>query len=200
MRCVDTVDEEEEEEKRNENEEENTFKKKWEAPASSGGEGQSKQKNCGNHFKCGRGVQRKPSATCMFQWELIHSTYNTMPPAIYATAAALSLLYKHSTSVASSISHHVLDVTPVLVRNMLLHLLLRQPLEIVQPIDILLEIGLASHDPRLHKERSNSLRLKRSAFGVEPWLDDVVANWDVANDPGIHVGTGSLDEHSLCSL
>jgi hypothetical protein len=132
--------------------------------------------------------------------ELIHSIYNTMPTMQSMPHPLHSILYKLRASLVSSISHHILHVTPVLICNMLLHLLLCQPLEIVQPIHIPCEIRLPSHDPSFYEERSYSLLLEISGFGVEAGFNDVVANWDVAYDPGIHVGTCSLDEYSLRTL
>jgi hypothetical protein len=110
------------------------------------------------------------------------------------------ILYKPRFPLGSSISHHILHITPVLIRNMLLYLLLRQPLEIAQSKHIPLQIRLSSHDPSFHEERSGSLLLEVSRFGMEAWIDDMVPDWDMSNDPGIHVDTRSLDEYSFRAL
>jgi hypothetical protein len=93
--------------------------------------------------------------------ELIHSTYNTMPTMQYAKPVPF-YLYKPRFLLASSIRHHILHITPVLIRNMFLYLLLRQPLEIAQSKHIPLQICLSSHDPSFHEERSASLLLEVS--------------------------------------
>jgi len=96
--------------------------------------------------------------------ELIHSTYNTMPArhAVYATPAPFLLSFVHLTRSSSSIGHHILHITPVLARNMLLHLLLRQPLEVSQPIHIARKVRLSSHNASFHEERSHSLMIESS--------------------------------------
>jgi hypothetical protein len=35
---------------------------------------------------------------------------------------------------------------------------------------------------------------------MEAWIDDVVPDWDMSNDPGIHVDARSLDDNSLRTL
>lgn len=86
----------------------------------------------------------------------------------------------------SSIRQHILDRAEVFGRNMLLELLLRQPLEIAQPKQIVLEIRLSGHDARFHKESLLALRSCGCLF-VEERFDDVVACWDMAYNPSVHV-------------
>jgi hypothetical protein len=35
---------------------------------------------------------------------------------------------------------------------------------------------------------------------MEAWIDDMVPDWDMSNDPAIHVDARSLDENSLRTL
>lgn len=98
------------------------------------------------------------------------------------------------------ISQHVSDAAEILGADDLLQLLLRQPLEIVESKQISLEVSLSCHNPALHEEDLVTDPLNSLGLRVDVWLDDMVANWRVADDPGVHVDTGGLDQDTFSSL
>lgn len=80
---------------------------------------------------------------------------------------------------------------------MLLYLLLRQPFEVLVTESVVREVCLAGQNTTFHEEGLGAAG-RYSVF--EDGLDDVVADGDVANNPGIHVDACALDKDSLCCL
>lgn len=90
------------------------------------------------------------------------------------------------------ISQHILDRAEIFGSNMLLQLLFRQPLEIAQSKQVIFQIRLSCHDTCFH-EKCLLANCSFEGLFVEVRIDDVVACWDAANDPRVHVQAGGLD-------
>lgn len=103
---------------------------------------------------------------------------------------------------ALPIRQHVLDVAKILRQHMLRNLLLGHPLEVLQILLILQQVRLPSHDTALHKEGflAQKLRAGILIYFRMPEVVDVVADWVVANHPGIHVHASRLRKGPLGSL
>lgn len=113
---------------------------------------------------------------------------NTIKFANYAT---IPILYNQS--CRSSIGKHTSYIAEILGTNKFFNLLSGQPFEIPQSIDVLRQICLSCHYSSLHEEGS----LARLFF---VWVDDVVTDWSVSYNPGVHVDTGCLNEDTFCCL
>jgi hypothetical protein len=105
------------------------------------------------------------------------------------------------TILASPLSKHVLYTLPIASSNLLLQLLLSEPLEVLVAELILLEIDLACHYPRLQEE---SLRAVLRNAG---WKLDgvfvvvlVVSDGNVADEPGVDIGAAGLAKNAVCCL
>jgi hypothetical protein len=100
----------------------------------------------------------------------------------------------------SSLCQHVLDLAPVAAVHFFLQFLLVQPLEVLETELICLEVYLASHDTRLQEEGLCAVLLESSGgtgFGV---VELVVAYWDVADEPGVHVYSAGGGDDAVCGL
>ena len=112
-----------------------------------------------------------------------------------------SPIFNPQTEHALPLSKHVLDLAPVVAINRCLQLVLVQPLEVLQPKRIVLEIGLAGHYTRLQEEGLGALLLQ-SGGGLDGGLvfELCVANGHVAHEPGVHVETAGLGDDALRGL
>lgn len=105
------------------------------------------------------------------------------------------------TILASPLSKHVLNAVPIASSNLLLQLLLGEPLEILMAQLILLEIDLACHYPRLQEERlCTVLRNARWKFHGVFVVVLVVSDGNVANEPGVDIGAAGLAKNAVCCL
>lgn len=106
--------------------------------------------------------------------------------------------------------------TPVLVGDKRLDLALGQPLEGLVAVDALADICLAGHDARLHEKDLLAELLLLEGVGQDLALgrlvvrevadlglrvgEVVVGDRVVADDPGVHVKAGGLDDDALGGL
>jgi hypothetical protein len=88
------------------------------------------------------------------------------------------------------LSQHPPNTTPVPQPHMCLNFIPGQPLKILQPEQVPLQIRLSRHDPPFQKERLFSRPCK---LGVDVMrFKNVVADGRVPDDPRVHVDAGSL--------
>lgn len=93
---------------------------------------------------------------------------------------------------------HIPNSAEILLRDVLLDLLLREPLELAQAEQVVFKVSLAGHDARAHEERLHAAPLELPVLVVG--REDVVAGGSVADDPGVHVDAAGLGEDALCGL
>jgi hypothetical protein len=140
------------------------------------------------------------------QFFLVHlSRASQLPPTNSCIPSHPSPLHKH-------VPHR----GPVLEGNKRLDLALGQPLERLVAVDALADVCLAGHDARLHEEdllaqllllvgvcRDLAFRglvvLEVADLGLGVGVV-VVGDRVVADDPGVHVEAGGLDDDALGSL
>lgn len=85
---------------------------------------------------------------------------------------------------------------------MLLNLLLGQPLEVDDVLDVAIDLGLAGHDAALEEEGLLAEQLGAGLGVVEGTVAvvDVVADGVVSDHPLVHIGAGGLEEGAFGSL
>lgn len=94
---------------------------------------------------------------------------------------------------------HVPNLAKVPAMNMLLDLLLGQPLEVLQPKDVAFQVRLAGQDAAFEEEDLLP-GLGDARVGLDEGLSDEVADGNVPDDPRVHVNAGALDEDAFCGL
>lgn len=110
-------------------------------------------------------------------------------------------LYKTLT-IALPAGKHVGNRAPVFARDELLDLFTREPLELAVAKGVGLEIGLASHDTRLHEEDSLA-NLLATLLGVGDGIlevSGVVADGCISDNPSVHVDAARLHDDAFGSL
>lgn len=93
---------------------------------------------------------------------------------------------------------HVLNGAEIPRAEVLLGLLLREPLVLAQAEQVALQVRLAGHDARAHEEGPDARPLELVVLVRR--VEDVVARGGVADDPGVHVDAGGLGQDALSGL
>lgn len=118
------------------------------------------------------------------------------------TNSILTPVYTPYQSNRLPVGKHVLDVAVVLREHVLRDLVLGQPLEVLEVLDVGGQIGLTGHDAALHEEGLLTVRLGAGGLvdvGLAVFVD-VVSGGVVADHPGVHVDTGGFGEGTLGGL
>jgi len=163
-------------------------------------------------------------------WNIGHQTVNLLeevfihicsqrhliPDQFLFNTPELNASASYNPSTPSPLRKHVPHRAPVLRGNERLDLALGQPLESLVTVDTLADVCLAGHDASLHEEDLLAellllvgvcLDLAFRRLVVREVADlglgvgvIVVSDWVVADDPGVHVETGGLDDDALGGL
>lgn len=92
----------------------------------------------------------------------------------------------------SPLSKHALDALEVILGQRAAQLLLGQPLEVDQVVQVVLEVGLAGHDAALEEEDLLALLEQGAVLLAEDGAGDVVRDGHAADDPSVHVDACGL--------